>query len=239
MNASAAAAGRHFQDSHMANELYIYTTPADAFVALTLDTGQIIEGLPASVQGRADAHLCQIPAGTTAQGAVLEVQADGFLPFSNRGLIIPAEDDGPAWFALDDVRLAPVATEPPAPEPPPPPDPSADPDAIVSAVYAQGSYDLSTKEGCGRYTEACVEALHAQQSAAWGHIRKTPSQNHWQGHAVDAVLLLVAIGDTAQGCYDIIWSTESPEAKPLWTYKGADPNAATIWYYGPMPCPPL
>lgn len=219
-------------------DLYVYTTPASAQVTLTLDSGQRLTGEPCSANGRSDAHKLTLPNGTPTQGSLLEVSADGYTPFTGRGITVN-EGGNPPQFVFDDVHLQPLPAAPPTPEPPPAPNPHADPAAICLAVFEQGAYDLSTKEGCGTYTEACVEALHAQQSAMWGHIRKTPSQNHWNYHAVDAVLLLAAAGATAAGGYDIIWSTESPDARPIWTYKGPDPTGPDHWYYGPMPCPPL
>lgn len=219
------------------NELCIYARPPHTQITVLLDNGVNLL-LPATIaNGRDDAHVVVLPAGTTAQGAVVRATLDGIIVRELRGIVCPA-DLGPADFRFDDFGdVTPPAT--PEPDPPLPPNPYADPEAILHRVYAEQYYDLSTKEGCGTFTEAVVEALHAEQSDHWGHIRKTAAQNQWNGHAVDAVLLLVAVGETAQGCYDIIWSTESPDAVPLWTYKGPDPNAATIWYYGPMPCPPL
>jgi hypothetical protein len=213
--------------------LFLYTTPAASAVTLTLDSGQRIVGDPCFVNDRNDAHLLLVPSGTTG-GALLEVTCAGKVGFANRGLIVPPDaTTGEAHFQLDDVRLPDL---PPPPEPPPPRDPYLDPFPVCQAVYAQGDFDLATKEGCGLYTEACCTALNEQQSPLWGHIRKTPAQNQWNGHAIDAIQLLAKAGHTDAGIYDIVWSTESPEAEPAWSFKGPpDPN---LWYYGPMPCPP-
>jgi glutaminase len=107
-------------------------------------------------------------------------------------------------------------------------DPNCDAQALCQAVYEQGDFDLATKEGCGLYTEACCLALFTQQSAWWGHIRKEPAQNQYNGHAVDALQLMIQAGGTQAGIYDIIWSTESPEAEPAWSYKG--PPDLNLWY---------
>lgn len=211
--------------------LFIYTTPAEASVMLTLDSGLEIVGEPCRVNGRDDAHVIRLPPDTTG-GALLEVACPGYVYRGDRGLVIPpSAATGEAHFQLDDVRMSEV---PAIPEPPPR-NQYLDPFATIQAVYEQGEYDLATKEGCGEYTEACCSALNAQQSPLWGHIRKRPEQNQWQGHAVDAIQLLAKAGDTDSGIYDIILDTESPNAAPAWSYKGA--SEPDLWYYGPMPCP--
>jgi hypothetical protein len=202
------------------SDLYIYATPPDASVVLHLDTGEELLGIPCTWNGRSDAHRLILPANVVGQGAVLHVSAPGCVAFDNRGILNPA---GPT-FELDDVRLVPE----PAPPAPPVRDPSLDPPAICQAVFEQGDFDLATKEGCGLYTEACCTALFEQHWYTWGHIKKDPAQNQWDGHAVDAIQLLTAAGGTEAGIYDIIWSTESPEAKPAWSYKG--PPALDLWY---------
>jgi hypothetical protein len=216
----------------MANELYIYSTPAASAVTLTLDGGVTITGTPCTVHGRSDAHLCQLPPGTLAQGGLLKVGCDGYRGITHRGIVVP-NAEGEAWFQLDDVHLEKIEEEPVPPEPPPL-DPNLDPFALIRSVYEQGEYDLSTKEGCGVYTEACCTALHEQQSQWWGHIRKNPGQNQWVGpsgvgHAIDAIQLVAQAGSTGPGIYDIILSTESPDAEPAWSYKGAPDHA--LWYY--------
>jgi hypothetical protein len=214
------------------SDLYFYTTPADAEVVVTLDTGHVFVGLPCVANGREDAHRVTLPADTPTQGAFVRVTCAGYQTVEGRG-ILETDDDEVPTFIWDDYHLIPL---PPPPEPPSPANPHQDPFAIIEAVYQQGDFDLSTKQGCGEYTEACVETLHASHSADWGHIRKTTAQNNWQGHAVDAIYLRWPAGETAAGVWDIVFDTESPNAEPSWSYKGAtDP---TLWYYGPMPCPP-
>ena len=205
-------------------DVYFYATPSDAELTLTLDIGYLITGVPCQANGRVDAYKVRIPDGTTSQGAVLRVTCDGYVLFEGRGIV--RLDQTPPLFAYDDIHLQPV---PPPPAPPPPRDPDLVPFDVCQAVYEQGDFDLSTKEGCGLYTEACCTALHEQQSPLWGHIRKEPAQNQYNGHAVDAIQLLAKAGHTDAGIYDIVWSTESPEAEPAWSFKGPpDPN---LWYY--------
>jgi len=202
------------------SELYVYSTPAEADVSLTLDDGRTIPGDPCVANGREDAHRLTLPANTSIQGAVLRVWCDGYQAFENRGILEPSEP----CFKLDDIRLAPD----PVPPTPPVRNPSLDPAALCQAIYEQGEYDLATKEGCGVYTEDCCTALFQQHWYGWGHIRKEPPQNMWNGHAVDALQLLTPAGGTDAGIYDIIWSTESPDAKPAWSHKG--PPDLNLWY---------
>lgn len=216
----------------MANELYIYAKPAESVVDLMLDNGTHLSAPTTSANGRDDAHRLQLPSGTSGQGGVITVSAPGRVSQRVRGIAAPS-DGGVALFMFDDFGELPVAP-PPVPEPAPPRDPSLDPFAIINAVYQQGEFDLSTKAGCGEYTEAACEALNEQHSPWWGHIRKNPGQNQWVGpsgvgHAIDAVQLMAQAGSTGPGIYDIILSTESPDAMPAWSYKG--PPDPTLWYY--------
>lgn len=206
----------------MANELYIYTTPSGSTVVLRLDSGEVISGVPCSANNRHDAHRCTLPANLSAQGAVLEVSCDGYVTFANRGVILPAEDE-PALFMLDDVHLTDAPTAPaPGPEPPP----ESDPLTLIQAVYATGEHDLSTKEGCGRFTEACCTSLHDHNSEAWMHDKRTPPQNNYNGHAVDAIQ---CIAGQYYGMWDIIHSSVSPDASPCFNLAGP-PNPGNAFY---------
>jgi hypothetical protein len=210
----------------MANELYIYAKPADTVVELLLDNGARLTAGTTSANGRDDAHCLQLPSGMSGQGGVLTVAAPGRVSQRVRGIALPS-DGGAALFVFDDFGE--LAAPPSPPEPEPPPDPSLDPFAIINAVYHQGDFDLATKEGCGTFTEAACTALHEQHAEDWGHIKKEPAQNQWNGHAVDAIMLRATAGTTTPGIYDIILSTESPEAAPAWSYKG--PPDFALWYY--------
>lgn len=208
-------------------DLYVYTTPRESDVTLTLDDGRVIAGEPGSANGRDDAHRLALPADVPGQGAVLRVTCSGYVTFDNRGILNPSRP----CFELDDVRLMPVVVDP---EPAPGPDPTADPAAIIQAVYEAGDYILATKAGCGAFTEACCTALHDQHSAMWGHIRKHEGQNQFNAHAVDAVMLMTQAGSTPPGGYDIIHNSVSFEATPAFNYAGIPDG--TLWYY---PADPL
>lgn len=217
------------------SDLFIFSTPDEAAVTLTLDSGAGITAAAATKNGRS-AHRLTIPSGTPVQGATLKVSSEGFTPSENRGVLVPA-DAGDAQFILDDIRLvkaAPVQqpqpvgtpTQPQIPTPGPIPTTSSkDPQTIINAIFASGAHSLATKEGCGKFTEACCAALHAVDPM-WGHIRKSGAQNQFNGHAVDAIQLLT--GQT-RGIYDIIFDSESPNAKPSFNRKG-DPDAG-LWFF--------
>ena len=210
----------------MANELYVYTTPAEAGVELTLDSGAVLEGAgPITANGRSDAHCCQVPDGTAGQGAALVVVCEGYQPFGpHRGLVIPSET-GEAKFQLDNVVLSAAAVAP-APGPEPPPVAATDPWGIISEVYATGDYDLSTHDGCGQFTEACCTQLHERNNVMWGHFKKNPGQNQYNGHAVDAVQCLAG---EFEGGWDIIHDSVSSMAQPAFNRVG--PSDPAIWYY--------
>jgi hypothetical protein len=209
------------------SELFIFSTPDEAAVTLTLDSAIVIKGEAASKNGR-DAHLLKIPSGTPGQGALLKVSSEGHSPFQVRGLLVtPATGD--AQFVLDDVRLVKNAPPPgPSPQRPGPTRPvsaSKDPLTIINEVFATGQHSLATKEGCGRFTEACCAALH-EINALWGHIRKVGAQNQFNGHAVDAIQLLAGEGN---GIFDIIFNSESPNAEPSFNRKG-DPEPSLFFF---------
>jgi hypothetical protein len=53
--------------------------------------------------------------------------------------------------------------------------------------------------------------------------------NQYNGHAVDAVQLALNVPGTAAGIYDIIFSSASAEAKPVFNMAG--PPEYDLWYY--------
>jgi hypothetical protein len=82
-------------------------------------------------------------------------------------------------------------------------------------------FDLSTKEGCGKYIEALV--IDAQNKG-WdkvGHLRKRPDQTHYRGHAVDAILWNEPINGLLQAIDVII----NAEAKPPYGSGNEEPSA--------------
>lgn len=136
-----------------------------------------------------------------------------------------------AELILDDFKLPIITTPVPNPPNPTPPGPTPgmSPLEIVNATYAAGHYDLNTKDGCGKFTEDCCNNLHNLNDKDWGNIKKFPPQNNYNGHAVDAVMLLIDSGPTKAGVYDLIFSSESPQAHPVFNLAG--PPNQSLWYY--------
>lgn len=86
--------------------------------------------------------------------------------------------------------------------------------SIVQQVYNAGYYDLTTKIGCGRFLEDVVWELH-KTDPHWGHLKKRPGQNQWNGHAVDNLLYLSILPGQSQAV-DIIGASESSSARLQW-----------------------
>jgi hypothetical protein len=213
----------------MANELYRFTDPGDASISIEFDSGEVIDGVPTIVQtdqGPRDGFVLAVPLGLTG-GVVLTVEREGYVTFSNRAIFWP-NPDGPAGLDIDDIRLVelPEPEQPPQPAPGPP---SNKPLDIINWVYAGGTgqtFNLYMKQGCGEFTEACCRELHQRNNAHFGHIKKRPEQNQWNGHAVDAISCL---SGEEYGVWDIIYSSESSQAKPVYNHAG-DP-VPEEWYY--------
>lgn len=208
----------------MSGTLYLYINPVNAIAQLTADNGVSIIGIPTTHQNRQDAQQFDIPFDTGGMGSSLRITHDGYAPFDGRAILIAEADE--AYLNMDDFRLQPIAVTPPNPTPPPNQGFHGDPEEIINQVYQKTHPDLSTKEGCGKFTEDCCTALHENHSQWWGHIRKNPGQNQYNGHAVDAVMLATGEGS---GGYDIIHDSVSPNASPACNYAG--PADLELWYY--------
>jgi hypothetical protein len=158
------------------------------------------------------------------------VEAVGFERLRLRGFLV--HDGTVARLQVDDYVLTEVSTTPP-PEPGPTPPGALTPAQICQRVYDTTHPNLASAAGCGKYVEDCCDALHTEHHPAWGHIMKTAGQNQFNGHAVDAVQLLINVSDasgyTAGGIYDIIFSSASAEAKPVFNY--VEPPRYDLWYY--------
>lgn len=220
----------------MSFELIIFTSePRETVTSkLTLGDGREVVG-----------HLATHPTGREGIGfsipddspngwqATLELTAPNkvrilqkaILWLDKDGIDYPWTINQNAAFAVDDFIFENEKTCPPPDNPPI----GDDPLEIIESVYTNGEFDLSTKNGCGQFTEACAIALHTQLSTFWGHIKKISPQNNYNGHAVDAIMLLVSVGGIDAGIYDIIFSSESPEAKPVFNRQGD--AVQSLWYY--------
>lgn len=234
----------------MSYKLFWFPTPLSSKAVLRSDAFPTIIGVPDTHPTGRPGQSFEIPDGSlNQQGAQVTTSAPGKVKKIFRGRLLL--NDGTitgmwtpgqtAEMAIDDVILDDeVVCPPPTPCPPGqsckpdgPPPPTTDPFEIIKQVYATGLYDLKTKEGCGRFTEACCKRLHEEHSPSWGHVKKTGAQNQFNGHAVDAIMLLVGAHETDAGTYDIVFSSESPDAKPAFNRAG-DPDPS-LWFYPPKP----
>ncbi len=217
-------------------KLMIFPTPLNARCQLQHDSGWAIDGKPdTDSQGRPGQSF-DVPADTPDMwGSRLVLTADKKISIMQRGLLV---NNSHNWlFYADDFIMQdvppPVIIEVPVPPNPDPPSTALTPFQIIQGVQAKNKFDLSTKEGCGQLVEASVKELHERHSPNWGHIRKTGAQNQYNGHAVDALQLLVSVltsnGNTEQGIYDIVTNSESPDAKVAFNRQGdCRPD---LWYY--------
>jgi hypothetical protein len=213
----------------MSYEFVVFPDPLEAVVVLTLDAGAALAGVPYVDANGRPGQVCTVYDGApNGHGAALEVSAPGYVPLKLRGVLWLNDGDKSARLQVDDYDLQ-VQGSTPGPDVPPI-NPDRSPADIIQGVYESTRADLSTHEGCGKFTEDCCTALHNEHSNAWGHIAKEPAQNQYNGHAVDAVMLLGATpDDTAPGIYDIIQDSVSANATPAFNYKEG-PNYE-LWYY--------
>jgi hypothetical protein len=211
------------------NKLYLYASPHHSLIQLVVDNGVSVIGIPTVHEGRQDAQLLEIPFDSTGIGCLVHISAEGFTSFEGRAILTTDEEDRSAFIHMDDFHLTPLATNPVPTPPTPTPNPPVnadDPEEIINWVHNNGDFDLSTHEGCGKFTEACCKQLHDLNSPQWGHFRKNPGQNQYNGHAVDAVQCLTG---KHIGGWDIIHDSVSPSATPAFNYAG--PPAPEAWYY--------
>lgn len=87
------------------------------------------------------------------------------------------------------------------------------------------AYDQTQPDGRGAFTEAAVAALHAADDR-FGHVKKNPGQNQYNGHAVDAIDWKNPDGVTAE-VYDILDGSGNLQ----WGFQGRDANALSLWYF--------
>lgn len=214
----------------MSDKLLIFPTPLDARCELIPDdTGKPIVGQPdVHVSGRPGQSFPIPDAVVHRHGGQLLLTGPKKVQVLQRGLLYR---EGDVWlFMADDFHLTDEKVCPPCPDPPPNPTPGPQtPFDRIKAIYKTGKYDLSTKEGCGKFTEACCADLHVNDSVDWGHIKKFPPQNNYNGHAVDAFQLLRNTKQTTAGIYDIVVDSESPNAEPAFNFKGAP--EPSLWYF--------
>lgn len=224
----------------MSHKYYVFTSDYEnssvlqAKVDLAHDSGFSGIAVPATdPQGRAG-QLIEVPDSVPDRnGAELNVTIEGYTPIKLRG-ILKYEGDR-AYLQCDDFRLVKIPVVIPPPEPPVPPPTGSEPLDIINGVYASGNYNLATKTGCGAFTEECCRQLVTAFGPQWGHVAKSPGQNQYNNHAVDAIMAL--FGNDC-GIWDIITSSVSSSARPAFNDAGAvNPE---IWRpASPIPVQPV
>jgi len=210
----------------MAYEFVFYPDPPTALVTVKPDAGGAYSSVPYTYTDGRQGQVSYVPDGTpNKQGAAVELVAPDYETEILRGFLMLDADQGTARIQVDDKKMkhigAPPTTTPPAV--------GSSPLDIINHVYATTQPQLWTLDGCGKFTEDCCDALHAQHSAYWGHVKKDPGQNQYNGHAVDAVHLALNVPGCNAGIYDIIYSSVSAEAKPVFNLAG--PPEYELWYY--------
>lgn len=213
-------------------QFVFYPDPSDASFTVTPDVGGVYSSVPYTnpPDGR-QGGVAILPDGIPEnQGAVLTITKSGYKEWSARGFL-RFYPEGIARLEVDDAHLEQDdVVQPPDPGTA---DPNANPFDILMYVFNSTHPNLSTATGCGLFTEDVDKELHEKMHPAWGHVKKNPGQNQFNGHAVDAIMLLVPSGGTAPGIYDIIQSSASSDAKPVFNYAGPPEN--NLWYYPPAP----
>jgi len=215
---------------------FVFPTPENAECKLQHDSGWSATAVhDTDSQGRAGKSFT-IPSNTPDRnGAELTVSADKKVTVNLRG-VLAFEANDRAYLLCDDFRLQ---DEKVCPDVPPPPSDEwpTHPLGILQKVQTDNNFNLASPIGCGMFTEAGCKALHEHHHPSWGHIRKNPGQNQFNGHAVDAIQLLVNTMDTSAGIYDIITNSESQDAEVAFNFSG--PPNPELWYYPAAPYTPL
>ncbi len=94
------------------------------------------------------------------------------------------------------------------------------------------AYDLTTRNGCGQYTEAWVLYAKGHGYPKCENLRKNPGQTQYRGHAIDAFLYTDGEGNP-QGLYqaiDIIGGAEGENPKINWGVDIPRYTDSDIWH---------
>jgi len=204
----------------------LYSQPInDAIPTITHDNGVVLTGYFSHDQhGNACLKVDIPPSIPAGNGCTVEWSHPDYEIEPQHCLLV--RETGDKWWLLHDVwRLCKKVDEP---EPGPIPVPGETPEEIIQYVYESTLPNLSTHDGCGQFTENVQTALSNSLSPLYGHISKTPGQNQYNGHAVDAIMLLMDFDGVVAGVYDIISNSVSDEARPAFNHVG--PPDSNLWY---------
>ena len=201
----------------MPHTYYVFTNVAEPRIGLAHDTGWSAIAVPGTdPQGRQGWVFTVPDTVPDGQGAQVNLDAAGKTPIQFRGVLTYATSDPTrAFMQCDDFPMADVPAPPE--QPPPPPVTGSTPLEIIQGVHNSGNYNLATKPGCGTFTEECCRQLAAAFGPQWGHVAKSPGQNQYNNHAIDA---LYALYGSDAGVWDIITSSVSTSAKPAFNDAG-------------------
>lgn len=207
--------------------LILYSQPVpDAIPTIIHDNGTVMEGYTGVDEHGSPCLFVDIPKDMpSGNGCTVQWSHPDFVIEDQHCMLIWGQ--GEKWWLLHDVwRLS--TNDAPTPPDPMPPVPGETPEEIIQYVYESTKPDLSTHNGCGRFTEDVQKTLSAGLSVLYGHIRKEPAQNQYNGHAVDAVMLLMSFNGIEAGIYDIIQNSVSTDATPAFNY--VEPANPELWY---------
>jgi len=206
----------------------LYSQPVDdAIPTIIHDNGTELVGYPGT---DVDGDPCLIveitPDATIGHGVTICWEHPNYYIEPQHCKLVQ-ETGGACWLLHDVWRLVPKVVEP---EPPtePIPIPGTTPEEVIQYIFNSTHPDLSDHDGCGEFTADCQKALSDTLSALYGHIAKEPGQNQYDGHAVDAIMLLMPFGGVDAGIYDIIKNSVSPEAEPAFNW--VEPANPSLWY---------
>jgi hypothetical protein len=219
----------------MPHKYYVFTsdsessTPLDATIVAAHDSGWSGTAVAATDPPGRKGKVFDVPDTVPDKnGCQLDITLGGYTPTKTRELLTYVGDR--AYLQCDDFRLVKLPVVQP-PTPPPNPNPST-PLEVINAVYATGQFNLATHTGCGQFTEECCRQLATAFGAVWGHVAKSPGQNQYQNHAVDAVMSLAG---PDHGIWDIIVSSVSSSARPA--FNRAGDSKPELWRPpAPLPC---
>lgn len=85
------------------------------------------------------------------------------------------------------------------------------------------SFDLTSNEGCGQFTESAVNFAQNAGYSKVGHLKKNPGQTQYNGHANDAFLYADGEGNEG-GKFQAVDIIANAESKPPYTPSHQPPS---------------
>lgn len=219
----------------MAKYLF-FPDPLDSHCEFTIGDGRKFVAVPDTHSQGRKGQSVTLPSNTPqGNGAHLVITHAGKVTLDQFGILwyqdgtmanVPFPEGGAALLT-DDFRLQDIPNAPPSNGGNQ--NPNLEPLNIILAVEATHQFDLTTHDGCGKFTEECCKQLHERNSKDWGHVRKFGAQEQFNGHAIDAIMLKVATPNTPAFIYDIIVNSQAPGAHAALNVASAVNES--LWYY--------